>query len=179
MLTENNDMELSKVLWEEYEPNLRGICDYKLSGYPDEVDDVIGETYLALCNAIDKGLEIQNPKAWLYGTLNNQIKLKYSEIARKKKIYIRFENVEHKLFYNVDFEKDELSEETIEMLKDDVFDELIDAERILLFLIYEKKIKLKEVAKILNTTEAAVKQKHYRLKRKIKKLAKEKIKKYE
>lgn len=179
MLTENNDMELSKVLWEEYEPNLRRICTYKLSSYPDEVDDVIGETYLALCNAIDKGIEIQNPKAWLYGTLNNQIKLKYSEIDRKKKIYIRLESVEHELFYNVDFEKDELSEEIIETLKDDIFDELIEAERTLLVLIYKKKIKLKDVAKILNTSEAAVKQKHYRLKRKIKKLAKEKLKKYE
>lgn len=179
MVTNNNDMKLSKILWEEYEPNLRRICNYKLSNYPDEIDDVIGETYLALCNAINKGLEIQNPKAWLYGTLNNQIKLKYSEIDKKKKIYIRLERVEHELFYNIDFEKDELIEETIEVLEDVIFDELIDAERTLLVLIYEKNIKLKEVAKILNTTEAAVKQKHYRLKRKIKKLAKEKLKKYE
>lgn len=179
MLTENRDMELSKVLWEEYEPSLRRLCNYKLSSYPDEIDDVIAETYLALCNAIDKGTEIQNPKAWLYGTLNNRIKLKYSEIDRKKKTYIRFDSIEHKLFYCVDFEEEELSEDTIERLKDDVFSELIDAERTLLVLIYDKKIKLKDVAKILNTTEAAVKQKHYRLKRKIKKLAKEKLKKYE
>lgn len=179
MQIENKDMELPKVLWEEYEPNLRRICSHKLSSYPNEIDDVIGETYLALCDKIDKGIEIQNPKAWLYGTLNNQIKLKYSEIDRKKKIYIRLENVEHELFYNVDFDEKELSEETIEKIKDDVFDELTDAEKTLLVLIYDKKIKLTEVARILNTTEAAVKQKHYRLKRKIKKLAKEKIKNFE
>lgn len=179
MQIENKDMELSKVLWEEYEPNLRRICNYKLSAYPNEIDDVIGETYLALCNTIDKGIEIQNPKAWLYGTLNNQIKLKYSEMDKKKKIYIRLENVEHELFYNLDFDEKELSQETIEKIKDDVFDELTDAEKTLLILIYDKKIKLKEVAKILNTTEFAIKQKHYRLKHKIKNIAKEKIKKFE
>jgi RNA polymerase sigma-70 factor (ECF subfamily) len=179
MRIENEDMELSKVLWEKYEPSLRRLCNYKLSSYPDEIDDVIGETYLALCNSINKGTEIQNPKAWLYGILNNQIKLKYSEIDRKKKTYIRLESVEHELFYNVSFDEETLSEDIIENLKDDIFDELIDAERTLLILIYDKKIKLKDVARILNTTEAAVKQKHYRLKRKIKKLAKEKLKKYE
>lgn len=179
MQIENKDMELSKVLWEECEPNLRRICSHKLSGYPNEIDDVIAETYLALCNTIDKGIEIQNPKAWLYGTLNNQIKLKYSEIDRKKKIYIRLENVEHELFYNVNFDEKELSQETIEKIKDDVFDELTDTENTLLILIYDRKIKLKEVAEILNTTEVAIKQKHYRLKRKIKNIAKEKLKKFE
>ncbi len=179
MLTENKDMELLKILWEQYEPDLRRICNYKLSGYMNEIDDVIGETYLALCNTINNGTEVQNPKALLYGILNNQIKLKYSEIDRRKKIYIRLESVEHKLFYNVDFDEKALSEEIIEKLKDDVFEELIDAERTLLILVYDKKIKLKDAAKVLNTTEAAVKQKHYRLKRKIKKLAKEKLKNYE
>lgn len=179
MQIENKDMELSKFLWEEYEPNLRIICNHKLSGYPNEIDDVIAETYLALCNKIDKEIEIENPKAWLYGTLNNQIKLKYAEINKKKKTYIRLENVEHELFYNVDFDEKELSEETIEKVKDDVLDELTDAEKTLLVLIYEKNIKLKEVARISNTTEAAIKQKHYRLKRKIKKIVKEKMKNFE
>lgn len=176
METKSKNMELSKVLWEEYESSLRKICDYKLSNYPDEVDDVIGETYLALCNAIDKDMEIQNPKAWLYGTLNNQIKLKYTAINKKKRTQIQLDSVEQELFYDIDFDETELNENTIEQIKDNVFDELIDSEKTLLVLIYEKKLKLKEIAKILNTTEAAVKQKHYRLKLKIKKLAKEKIK---
>lgn len=179
MLTEHKKMDLSKALWDEYEPNLERICSYKLSSYPDEIDDVIGETYLALCNAIDKGIEIQNPKAWLYATLNNQIKLKYSEIDRKKRMHIQLESVEHELSYSVDFNEEVLSEDKIEAIRDEIFDELIDSEKTLLVLIYEKKIKLKEIAKILNTTESAVKQKHYRLKRKIKKLAKEKLKKFE
>lgn len=179
MNTEEQNMGLSETLWKEYEINLRKICNYKLSGYPTEIDDVIGETYLALCNAIDKGTEIRNPKAWLYGTLNNRIKLKLTDINRKKKTNISFYRVENKLFYNINFDEKNLSEEIIEKLKDDVFDELFDSEKTLLVLIYDKKIKFKKIAEILNTTESAVKQRHYRLKRKIKQLAKEKIKKYE
>jgi RNA polymerase sigma factor (sigma-70 family) len=179
MTTETKDMELSESLWREYEPSLRRICDSKLSSYPSEIDDVIGDTYLALCNTISKGVKINNPKAWLYGTLNNTIKLKYAELDRKKKRYIRLESVEHELFYDVEFCKQELSDEILNHIKDEIFDELLDSEKTLLVLIYEKKLTLKEISKILSTTETAIKQKHYRLKRKIKKLAKEKIKKYE
>ena len=178
MNTDTKDMSLSESLWKEYEPYLRSICNYKLSSYPSEVDDVISDTYLALCNYISKGIEINNPKAWLYGTLSNIIKLKYSELDRKKKAYIRLESVEHELFYNIDFDRQELSDEILNSIKDEIVNDLLDSEKTLLIFIYEKKLKFKEIAKILNTTEAAIKQKHYRLKRKIKKLAKEKIKEY-
>ena len=179
MNTETNDMALSESFWREYEPTLRRICNYKLSNYPSEIDDVIGDTYLALCNAISKGIEIKNPKAWLCGTLSNIIKLKYTELDRKKKTYIRLESVEHELFYDVDFDSQELNDEVLNSIKDKIVDDLLDSEKTLLIFIYEKKLKFKEIAKILNTTENAIKQKHYRLKRKIKQLAKEKIKEYE
>lgn len=179
MNTQTKDMALYEALWKECEPNLRGICNRKLSSYPSEIDDVIGDTYLALCNAVSKGTELDNPKAWLYGTLNNIIKLKYAELDRKKKTYIRLERVENELFYDVDFDSRELSDEILNGIKDEIVDELLDSERTLLILIYEKKLKIKEISVILNTTEAAIKQKHYRLKRKIKMLAKEKIKNFE
>lgn len=179
MNTQTKDMALYEALWKECEPNLRGICNRKLSSYPSEIDDVIGDTYLALCNAVSKGTELDNPKAWLYGTLNNIIKLKYAELDRKKKTYIRLERVENELFYDVDFDSRELSDETLNGIKDEIVDELLDSERTLLILVYEKKLKFKEISVILNTTEPAIKQKHYRLKRKIKMLAKEKIKNFE
>ncbi len=179
MSTDVKDIDFPETLWKEYEPKLRGICDYKLSGYPSEIDDVIGETYLALCNAIAKGIIIDNPKAWLYGTLNNIIKLKYTEMDRRKRTYIRLESVEHELFYDIDFDEVELSDEIIDVIKDDIFDELLDSEKTLLIFIYEKKLKVKEISRILNISEAAIKQKHYRLKRKIKKLVKEKISEHE
>lgn len=176
MGTNTEDMALCEALWNEYEPSLRNICNYKLSGYPSEIDDVIGDTFLALCDAVNNGIEIKNPKAWLYGTLNNLIKLKYTEMDKRKKKIIRLESVEHKLFYNIDFDETKLSDEALEQIKDSIFDELLGSEKTLLILIYTKKLKFKEIAKILNSTESAVKQKHYRLKRKIMKLVQEKLK---
>ncbi|MGN1420985.1 MAG: RNA polymerase sigma factor [Eubacterium sp.] len=177
MSTNTEGMELCEALWNEYEPKLRRICNYKLSAYPSEIDDVIGDTYLALCNIINSGITLKNPRAWLYGTLNNIIKLKYTELDKRKKKYVHLEKVEHELFYDVNFDDIEISDEVLDKIKDDIYDELLGSEKTLLILIYTKKLKFKEIAKILNSTEAAVKQRHYRLKRKIKMLAKEKLKK--
>lgn len=170
-------MELCEALWNEYEPCLRRICNYKLSSYPSEIDDVIGDVYLALCDTINSGIGIDNPKAWLYGTLNNTIKLKYAEIDRMKKKLVRFESVERELFYDIDFDEVEISDDLLNKIIEEIYQELLGSEKTLLILIYTKKLKFKQIAKILNTTEGAVKQKHYRLKRKIKMLAKEKLKK--
>lgn len=170
------DMELCEALWNEYEPCLRRICNYKLSGYPSEIDDVIGDVYLALCDKINGSIGIDNPKAWLYGTLNNTIKLKYAEIDRKKKKYVRLESVERELFYSIDFDEVEISDDLLNEIIDEIYQELLGSEKTLLILIYTKKLKFKQIAEILNTTEGAIKQKHYRLKRKIKMLAKEKLK---
>ncbi|MGN1122894.1 MAG: RNA polymerase sigma factor [Eubacterium sp.] len=178
MSADTKDMELCEALWNECEPSLRKICNYKLSGYPSEIDDVIGDAYLALCDIINSDIELKNPKAWLYGTLNNLIKLKYTELDSKKKKYIRLESVEHELFYDIDFDETKISDELLDEIKDSIYDELLGSEKTLLILIYTKKLKFKEIAKILNTTEAAVKQKHYRLKRKVKIIAKEKLKKF-
>lgn len=176
--TETNDMELCKVLWNEYEPYLRKICEYKLLSHPSEIDDVIGETYLALCDAIDKGVKLENPKAWLYATLNNRIKLKYAELDKRRKSLIQLESVSHKLFYNINFDDLNLSDDTIEAIKDEIFNELLESERTLLILVFSKELRFKDIAQILDTTEPAVKQKYYRLKRKIKLIAKDKLKKF-
>lgn len=177
MTTNTNDMALCEELWNEYEPSLRKICNYRLSSNTSEIDDVIGEAYLALCNAINQGETINNPKAWLYSTVNNIIKLKYTEIKKHKKTLVNLDSVEHELFYNIDFDEAKLSDEIIDQIKDEIYDELLPAEQTLLILIYSRKHKFNDIAKILHTTKGAVKQRHYRLKRKIKSMAKEKIKK--
>lgn len=179
MNTDTNDiMALCEELWSEYEPSLRRLCKFKLSSCPSEIDDVISDAYLALCDAVDKEKIINNPKSWLYGTVNNLIKLKYAEVARCKKTQVSLESVENELFYEIDLDEVKLSDEILEKLKDEVFNELNGAEQTLLTLIYLEKLKLREIAEILDTSQEAVKQKSYRLKRKIKLIVKEKIKNF-
>lgn len=175
---ENPNMDLCDNLWNQYEPKLRRLCGYKLSNYPTEVDEVISKTYLALCEAISKGTEFDDPKSWLYQTANNQIKLKYTEINTRKRRFVSLEQVEAELMYNIDFDDIQITDVIIEELSAELQDELSENEKLLLELRYEKNLKLKQIATIIGTTEAGVKQQHYRLKRKVKKLANEKTKNY-
>lgn len=179
MKTDTNNTVLCEKIWNECEPLLRRICNIKLSSHPSEIDDVIGDTYLALCNALNSGASIRDYKAWLFGTVNNLIKMKYTELNKIKKTLINIDNVEHELLYSINFSDVTLNDEIIEMIKQEIIDELSGSERTLLILIYTKRLKFKEIALILNTSENAVKQKHYRLKLKIKKLVKEKLKNFE
>jgi RNA polymerase sigma factor (sigma-70 family) len=148
----------------------------KLASAPSDIDDVIDETYLALCNALNSCTAINNPKAWLYSTANNIINKKYAEINKQKSKCVSINCVESELFYENDFDNVLLSDDAIEKIKNDIFDELQETEKILYNLIYTKKLKGKEIAKILNISPSAVKQRNYRLKRKIKLIAKEKLK---
>lgn len=175
MKTDTNNTVLCEKIWNECEPVLRRICNFKLSSYPSEIDDVIGDTYLALCNAINNGTIIRDYKAWLFGTVNNLIKMKYTEMNTIKKTLINIDTVEQELLYDISFDNVSLNDEIIEIVKQEIINELPGSERTLLILIYTKRLKFKEIALILNTTENAVKQRHYRLKLKIKKMVKEKI----
>lgn len=173
---EKSNMDLCDYLWNQYEPKLRRLCEFKLSNYPVEAEEVISETYLALCNAISKGTEIDDPKSWLYKTTHNQIKLKYTEINLRKRRYVSLDSVEHELMYNIDFDDILITNEIIERLSKEILNELTEDEQLLMNLIYERNLKFKRIASIIGTTEAGVKQQHYRLKRKIKQLVDEKTK---
>lgn len=168
-------IELCETLWNEYEPVLRKICQKKLSSCPSEVDDVISDTFLALCNAINKGMHIENHEAWLKGTLNNRIKKKYTELDRKKRRFIHIDSIEQELYYIVDYDEKKLSDSAIEELKNEIYNQLESSEKALLFLMYTKRLKQVEIAEKMNTSEAAVRQRLYRLKNKIRHLVMDKM----
>lgn len=178
MSTDTENMDFCEALWNEYEPKLRQLCQYKLASCPEEIDEAIGDAYLALCSAVSNGTELKNPKAWLFTITNNIIKLKYTEHNERKKNLVSFESVGCKLYYDIDFIDIKFTDEVLYQIKDEIYNELLPAEQTLLILIYTKKLKYKEIARILHSTEKAVKQRHYRLKRKIKQIAKEKLKNY-
>mgnify|MGYP004591552105 CR=1 FL=1 len=82
------DKKMCNSLWKELEPQVRNLCRAKLRNYPHEVDDIISQTFLTLCQKIDTdGFPIK-PKAWIYGTYHNIICKKYNEIYNKQCIFI-------------------------------------------------------------------------------------------
>ena len=161
--------EICSKNWEEYEPIIRRIAFTRLSGLEDEVDDVVSETFTALCTKFSGGSAPDNTRSWLYGTLNNIIN------QRLRKIYIERENVvadstdmvDLKFAYSVpdsafkSVSINEFCKIVRSLLSDDEYS-LIEA-------LYINGAKVSEVAKQLNLTEGAVRQRSYRICSKLRK----------
>lgn len=175
---DKNNQKICEKLWHEYEKDIRRLCEFKLRSCHNEIEDVVSETFLFLVKAYEKGNPPNNPKGWLYAVANNLIKKKYTEVnlakARTVSLYDKSVKI-HELPTNYEIDNHLIADDTIEMIRDDIESMLDENERRLFDYIYNDKLKMKEIGKILNITEDAVKQRHYRLCRKIKRVAKEKI----
>ena len=174
-ITEDSKREYCKSIWLRNESKLRKLCTYKLNSYPDEIEDILAEAALILWTAIFNEKTIEYPDSWLYSVTNNLIKKKYSEmnIEKERKTVFDEENADvYRLRIGYDFESSLLSDNLIENFIVELDFELDSTEKQLYEYIYEDKLKMKEIAVLLSTTESAVKQKNYRMTRKIKKLIK-------
>ncbi len=167
--------ELCERLWGEYEQPLRKICQHKLSGSPYETDDVIGDTFLALCDAANRHRRIDNYEAWLKGTLNNIIKRKYSEMDSNRKKLVHIESIEQELYYFMDFDENKLSEQSIDSIKKEIYSQLRPNEQSLLLLSSCKHLRQAEIAQAMHISEAAVRQRYYRLRCKVTDLVADKV----
>lgn len=166
------DKEQCAAIWKQYEPYLRKICTVKLRNHPDEIDDIISEVFLALCKKVAESGYPEKPKAWLYGTLNNFINGKYREIYKEKQNTVDITEKEYILPYGIDF-VDEIDDDLLlEQIKNALEKELSEKEKILLRIIYEDELRMKEIALLYQTSESAVKQQHYRLCKHIRAIAK-------
>lgn len=177
-----NEAELvAEQLWREHQGKIRSLCEFKLRSCPDEVDEVISEAYLSLCIKLNEG-KISNPKAWLYSTVNNMIKITYKEQAKNRANIVSLDaagaNMHNLIYITADFTEKNLSNDEIDILKEQVLSSLPPDDRRFIEMIYDEHLKYKKIAEILNTTENAVKQRSYRVRGEIKKLAKEKTKNY-
>lgn len=166
--------QLCAELWELYEPQLRKVCNIKLVGEEEEKEEVLSETFLILCKKIDQDGDLEYPQAWLYATLNNLIKQKYTEKNKAKVTYVA-EYAQIDLPYEYDMVDEIFDEETLEELKGILKQKLTADEKQLLYYIIHENKTYKEIAELTATNENSVKQRKYRLFNKIKKLAKKKI----
>ncbi len=178
MNTTYDKSKICEELWKDIEPNLRRICKVKMASCPEEIDDVLAEVALILCSQYgDEKDSVENPRAWLYSVLNYTIVKKYKQLRKNKQMHTQFYDCSD-LCYNVDFDDKLISELDIETLITEIENELNDKEKTLINCVCIKKQKYREIAEEYNTTEFAVKQKFYRLNKKIKKMANKKIEKF-
>ncbi|MCM1363625.1 MAG: sigma-70 family RNA polymerase sigma factor [Faecalibacterium sp.] len=165
--------DICEKLWLENEASLRKICRVKMQSHPDIIDDIISDTFLALCQYVSENNNVPNiPKAWLYGTLNNIINQKYRKIYKTEKSKTSLSEKEYNLHFTSGGIEDKIDEIYSYQIKDKLKYLLNDDEYQIIKYIHYDELKVKDVAKILNSTESAIKQKHYRICNKLRKIIK-------
>lgn len=164
------DKKMCDKLWQELEPQVRNLCRAKLRSYPHEVDDIISQTFLALCQKINTdGFPIK-PKAWIYGTCRNIILKKYTEIYNQN--HISIENMEKELPLEEDAISTKIEEIYNQQFQEKLHSFLTESEYQFVSYFYFQHLNVKETALILNITESAVRQRNYRICIKLKKILK-------
>ena len=168
--------ELIDLLWERYSPGLRRLCTHKLQSSKDDIEDVITDTFAALAEVLREGTEVQNYQAWLYGVANKRIMTIYSKNNAKKKNELHFieaVNYHYNLKTCIDIDNIFITDEQIDRYSEEILSSLKPNERFVVEKHHNEGLSMKEIADILGSTEAAVKQAHYRAVRKIRKAVKE------
>lgn len=162
--------EICIRLWIENEPRIRKLCELKLNSMPDEIDDVISELFLSFFKKMSEDGIPEKPKGWLYGTLNNIINMKYREIYRLREREKRLSDEEFELSFEVDVIGEKIDEIYDNEIRDKLKELLTEDEYQIIHSVHFDGMKMTEYAKLHNSTESAIRQKHYRICRKLRKM---------
>lgn len=167
---ETAEKDICTELWDTHKDRIHQICSIKLQSCPNEVEDVVSEVFLALCKKVSESEAPEKPKEWLYGTLNNLLNKTYRGVYAARENETPLPENEFELPYMYDEIDSKETEMYVEQLRKAC--DLNDDEQKLLDLFYNKRFRNKEIAAMQASTESAIKQKHYRTIRKLRKTAK-------
>lgn len=170
MIKNDEKMEICEELWIKYEPDVRRIANYKLMNHPQDAQEVVSATYLALCDAVEGGKEILNYKGYLYGIVDHIIKTTYEDIKRNKARQISLEAVKDQLTYEQDFDRESIDEDEIIRQANEILSQLTPSELTLYTLFYKKNYDYKKIGKIMGIKPNVAKQRKYRLDLKLQKI---------
>lgn len=164
--------------YNEYFEYIKRYVFYKLNDYPDYAEDCVQETFRVLYEKLSQDIEFKYVKAFLIKTANNFVQQKYREITNEKSRNVSFETFDQEIpIYQNYFEVDE---ETILNLKDEIIRSLSKEEKELLIKTcknYKDYYKTtRELSAEYSCSETNIRQKIFVLRRKIRRLIKEKAK---
>lgn len=152
-----------------YYDDIYHLCFSRLKREEDAAD-VTQEVFLFFQENYND-LEDEFIKTWLYAVANNKIKEQFREIAKREKELI-FGTVfgshtSTDILYEME-EENNITPEEIEEKKKSILDSLTEKELELFEMVYTKHLEYKELAKVFNISEHAVRSRVYRLRLKIK-----------
>ena len=155
-------------LWRENEPYIRKLCSFKLQSTPDYIDDCVQEVFKALLVALNNGLTVNNPRAWLTRVAYNKIKDCYTDIRHQAQTQVSLEGpiigVEH---YAVSINTDELDDAAVQACLKELVDGFTQYERELFEDRYVKGQNGKDMASKRGITENLLRQQVFRLKHRL------------
>ena len=135
--------------------------------------DVTQEVFLFFQEKYNE-LEDDYIKAWLYKVANNKIKEQFRAIAKREKelIYgaVFGSQTSTDILYEME-EDNKVTQEELEENKKSIISSLSEKELELFEMVYTKHMEYKELAKVLNVSEGAVRTRVYRLNLKLKEKA--------
>lgn len=168
MSIDDNKRDTCQKLWDEYEPTLRRFCRLRMQSNSDEIDDVVIQTFVEFLEAMNKGANIRNYKGYIFKICERIIIRNRKEASKRRRFTVSLESLKTDLYYRNDFDYGLLDELTEKELNDIINDTLSEADIILLKLFVERNMTYKQLAKMYQTTESAIKQRKYRITQKFK-----------
>lgn len=166
--------QLYSDIWQENEDKIRRICDYKMQSCREEIEDLIADVSLYLWENICNDTVISNYTAWLFAVTNNLIKQRYTSKKVSTQRYVSIDNLDAETEITLQVRTDMLeaiiTDSIIEKYCDEIISGLSEEEQKLLDMVYEQNLKYKEIAALMGINESSVKQRKYRLCRKIHKI---------
>lgn len=155
-----------------YYNDIYHLCFLRLND-EDEAFEVTQEVFLVFQEKYDD-LDDKYIKAWLYAVADNKIKEQFRKIAKREKELIygtAFGSfISTDILYEME-EDNKITPEELEEKKKSILSSLTEKELELFELFYTKHLEYKELAKVLNVSEGAVRTRVYRLNLKLKEKA--------
>ncbi len=162
---------------EKYRADLIRYCSVFFEYTSDYAEDCVQEAYIALFDNLSRGIEISNCESWLYKVALNHKDKTIKDIIKRNEHDFTDNTQKDQLLNNVsytpDYVEDIVSDEIIEKRMIIILSSLNKKERYLYFARYHDNKNFKLIAQEMEISHAAVRQRHAKLKKKIKQMIKD------
>ncbi len=172
LVTQKDKEKLFSDVWQRKQPHLIALCLGKLPDAPAEIEDILSDTAGQLWSEMRASSGKENWGKRCTQIAYNILRRKETELKRKRKYELSLSCVMPgldalRLEYDYGNPPDGIREGQI---RERVLESFNEREAELFRMIYEEKLKYKDIARRLNISEGAVKQKNFRLRRKAERL---------